>query len=309
MSKSLGNVVDPVELLKPVEEGGGGYSSDTLRYFLCREATWGADLTFMPAGMEERHNTELADTLGNLVHRATNLCNKYDGGLVADCETDVIFDLTELTEDSEDAFAEFRIADACEAAVQALRDTNKYITDKEPWKMKDDVPGRTRVVKSTLEAVYVVAHFLSPYIPDATGKIFERLNAPARTIKELSPGFNNLKVGTKITVGEILFAKFEKKDKEAKPVPVPKAKPGKAPKAAPSAAPSAAPAPAASGGDLGALEAAITAQGLKVREVKTAGADKAAIEAEVAALLKLKADFAAAGGVLPDAKSSKKKKK
>lgn len=64
--------------------------------------------------MEQRHNSELADVLGNLVHRATNLCQKYDDGQVADCETDLIFDVKELIEDTEDAYAEFRIQDASE---------------------------------------------------------------------------------------------------------------------------------------------------------------------------------------------------
>jgi len=66
------------------------------------------------------------------------------------------------------------------------------------------------VVKSTLEAVYVLAHFMSPMIPDATDKIFERLGTEPRKIKDLSPKFDNLAVGTLITVGEVLFTKFEK---------------------------------------------------------------------------------------------------
>ena len=103
------------------------------------------------------------------------------------------------------------------SSLDAVRATNKYITDMEPWKMKDDPVGRTRVVKSTLEAVYVLAHFMAPYIPDAVAKIFERLGTKPRPIKELSPKFNNLAVGTEIKVGEVLFVKFEKEgDKKGK---------------------------------------------------------------------------------------------
>jgi len=199
-------VVDPVEMMKT-------YSSDTFRYFVCRECSWGSDLTWSTDSMEERHNSELADMLGNLVHRATNLCKKYDDSRVAECQAEPIFDLHELIEDSEEAFAEFRLQDGVEAAADALRATNKYITDMEPWKMKDDVAGRTRVVKSTLEAVYVLAHFMAPYIPDATDKIFARLNTPQTTLKKLSTKFDNLKVGTTIDVGDVLFVKFEKKKK------------------------------------------------------------------------------------------------
>ena len=88
-----------------------------------------------------------------------------------------------------------------------------------------------------MEAVYVLAHFMAPYIPDATDQIFARLNTPPTTMKKLSPQFNNLKVslssslspshsthnpnhtlkvGTTIDVGEVLFVKFDKKDKEKK---------------------------------------------------------------------------------------------
>jgi len=158
----------------------------------------------------QRHNVELADVLGNLVNRATNLCKKYDDSKVAECAADIVFDVKELIEDTEGAFAEFRLQDASELAMDALRTTNKYITDKAPWKMKDDPAGRTVVVKSVLEAVYVLAHFMMPYIPDAAKAIFDDLNTPARTIQQLSPNFDNLAVGTEVAVGRILFSKFEK---------------------------------------------------------------------------------------------------
>jgi len=86
--------------------------------------------------------------LGNLVHRATNLVGKYDDGKVAACDSDIIFDLNELIEDTEEAFVEYRLQDAAEAAADAVRATNKYITDMEPWKMKADPVGRTKVLKS-----------------------------------------------------------------------------------------------------------------------------------------------------------------
>ena len=160
--------------------------------------------------MMQRHNTELADILGNLVHRATNLCVKYDGGKVVDCDSDIVFDLDELIDDVEGAFAEFRIHDAAEHVLEAVRTLNKYIQDKAPWGMKNDEVGRTKVVQTTIQCVYVLAHFMYPFIPASMDLIFERLSTPVQTIKTLSPSFNNLAVGTDVTVGCILFTKFEK---------------------------------------------------------------------------------------------------
>jgi len=214
MSKSLGNVVDPVHTLASV-------SSDTFRWFIMRECTFGDDLTWSSDSMEQRHNVELADTFGNLVQRATSLCKQHDNSRVAACAADIVFDVKELVDDVEGAFAEFRLQDASEVILDAIRTTNKYITDKEPWKMKEDPAGRTKVVKSVLEAVYILAHFMCPFIPLSAQTIFERLNTPARTIKMLSVGFDNLTIGTEISTGATeefpkgkpLFEKFEKKGK------------------------------------------------------------------------------------------------
>ena len=93
--------------------------------------------------------------------------------------------------------------------MEAVRDTNKYLTDRAPWHMKDDPKGREVVVRTSLEAIYVLALFLSPYIPVAAEKICEKLHTPIIPLKQLRTNFQNLKPGTQIDVGEILFSKLE----------------------------------------------------------------------------------------------------
>ena len=89
MSKSLGNVIDPHEQLDK-------YSSDTFRFYLAYASPFGGDVPFNEDSMIMMHNAELADTLGNLVHRATNLTTKYCGGMIPDVEPEPCFDYVRL---------------------------------------------------------------------------------------------------------------------------------------------------------------------------------------------------------------------
>jgi methionyl-tRNA synthetase len=107
-----------------------------------------------------------------------------------------------------------------------VKDTNKYLTDKAPWNMKNDAASQAVVVRSTLEAIYVAAHYLAPFIPAAADTIFVRLNTPPRPLWALGAGFANLAVGTPVLSGDILFAKFEPKAPEAS-APPPARKPAK----------------------------------------------------------------------------------
>ena len=111
---------------------------------------------------------------------------------------------------------------ACELAINAVKDTNKYITDTAPWSIKDDTHRKSVIVRSTLEAIYAAAHFLAPYIPAAAATIFERLGTPPRLLWQLGAGFDLLTAGTPVKSGDVLFAKFEAKPPEAAPAPAPK---------------------------------------------------------------------------------------
>ena len=79
------------------------------------------------------HNSDLADVMGNLVHRATNLCSKNCGGAMPSCAVDVVFDVAALRVQTELAIKSFEVRRCCELAINAMKDTNKYLTDSAPW--------------------------------------------------------------------------------------------------------------------------------------------------------------------------------
>ena len=217
MSKSIGNVVDPLDVLAKC-------TPDTFRYYLTRGAVYGSDVPYSEDVLQTMHNADLADTLGNLVHRAANLCLRFCGGAVPDVPVDVVFDVEQLRASTERLFAGLALQQACEAAINAVKETNKYLTDKAPWHMKEDGAGKAVVVRSVLEATYILAHFLAPYIPAATEAIFSRLATPPRPIWRLQPDFVHLAPGTPVQSGDVLFVKFEPKAAEADVAP---AKPAK----------------------------------------------------------------------------------
>jgi methionyl-tRNA synthetase len=222
MSKSIGNVVDPNDVLKR-------FSSDTFRYYLMRCGVYGADVPFSEPAMIAIHNADLADVIGNLVHRVTNLCKKNCGGIIPDCASENVFSVGVLRAKSEAAMSRFNIQGACELAIEAIKCTNKYLTDSAPWAVKGEGAEERKsvIIKSTLEAVYVAMHFLQPYVPKACGLVFEKLGVPAVKIWELKPFGENVPIGATVAIGDVLFAKFEaeKIEVKKKAAPVPKAQP------------------------------------------------------------------------------------
>ena len=229
MSKSIGNVVDPMDVLTR-------YSSDTFRYYLMRGGVYGSDIPFSETALTLTHNSDLADVLGNLVHRATNLCSKNCGGAVpvmGEGEIEPVVDVAALRAHTELAMRAFETHRACELAINAVKEANKYLTESAPWAVKGEGAERRKavIIRSVLEAAYVAAHFLAPFIPDAAEAIFAKLGTPAQPIWRLKKGAN-LAAGAKVAVGDILFAKHEvagesgesgekKKEKAAK-APAPK---------------------------------------------------------------------------------------
>lgn len=223
MSKSVGNVIDPHDLLDK-------YPCDSIRWYSIRAASYGADLKFSEKAMSQMHNAELLENLGNLVNRGTNLCQKYCDGKVPDVKipagTPMPFDLETLVRDVDAAMKTFGTGEASRKIVAASASANKWIADHEPWKMKDDrAEERTVVLRLLLDCLYVLGHFFAPFTPKAAGAIFEKLGTQPMAICNLNPNFENLKAGTKVSVGDVLFGLFEiesaaeqaKPQKEQKP--------------------------------------------------------------------------------------------
>lgn len=214
MSKSLGNVVDPHDMLDL-------YPVDTFRWYMCREAPYGGELNFNPQSLMDRHNSDLCDTLGNLVHRATNLCKKYCDGVVPDVENvsnsgedgkvfTGIVDFKKVRNDYLSKMDGFELEGGASLAMAEFRNVNGFLTEKAPWHMKGDENAVQRqiIVRATLEAVYALAHLLLPFVPDGSKKIFEKLNTEPVILTDLNADLRNLTVGKAIKVGDVLYTKL-----------------------------------------------------------------------------------------------------
>jgi methionyl-tRNA synthetase len=216
MSKSWGNVVDPVQMLKT-------HSADTLRYFMLREGSFGSDFSFSEASLLDRHDSELAANLGNLASRGLSLCVQYCGGKVPSEEATQLFDPKELAAKVEKEFSALQIQSAIQEVFAQLSAVNKWLTDSAPWHLKgDDALAKKRgVVRTLLESLYIASHFIAPFMPNAIGDLFERLgNKPVSIPELLKGGWSNLKVDSVVTSGAAMFprigdSRFVKKEKAA----------------------------------------------------------------------------------------------
>jgi len=205
MSKSVGNVVDPHDMLDK-------YSVDTFRWYLCKESPYGGELSFSEESLRTMHNADLCDTLGNLVHRATNLCDKFCAGVVPDVPppAKMPIDFNSIRETFINKLDNFELDAGASLAIAAFRDVNGFLTEAAPWHLKGDEHEESRqiIVRAVLESVYALAHLLVPYIPEGAEKIFLKLNTPPTSLLDLKADLRNLRAGTKVLIGEVLYAKL-----------------------------------------------------------------------------------------------------
>lgn len=203
MSKTLGNVVDPLHYANT-------YGSDALRYFLVREIPTTDDGDFSHGRFVDVVNSELANGLGNLVNRVTMMTEKYfEGKVPVVCDGGVVAHrLGELAGDYHKAFDRFDIKIACEVLKNVVDFGNKYIDDKKPWAMAkagDDELGD--VMYNLLELVRFVAVLSSVFIPKGANKIFDQLSVVDEGLTSLQWGY--LKEGAAINSAGSLFPRIE----------------------------------------------------------------------------------------------------
>ena len=166
MSKSLGNVVDPFELADQ-------YSPDALRYYLLREIPFGLDGNYTDAGFEARFNGDLANDLGNLVHRSLSMLEKYHGGVVPPCgpegplEADLKAVAVAYAPKAREAMVNFDFPTTLSAAWDLVKRANKYVEESAPWKVAKD--GDTErlgtIMYSLMESLRVTAITIAPFLP------------------------------------------------------------------------------------------------------------------------------------------------
>ena len=178
MGKSLGNVVDPLELLKK-------YDSDVVRYSLLRCSVFD-DSDYSEDFLIERNNNELANDLGNLVSRVLTLCEKFYGGNLKKTKDDGLF--KELKIDNIGKyFDSYELHLALAEVWKFINTANKYVNDKEPWKNEDD---RKKVLYNLLESLRVISIFISPFMPETSERINNQLGVGIGLLEDIKFGWH-----------------------------------------------------------------------------------------------------------------------
>lgn len=165
MSKSLGNVVDPYDLINQ-------FPNDTIRYYMLRSISSGQDGKVSFAGVKERHNNELANEFGNLVNRAVKLSLKRIGSSIDASSHELEFNLAEETVTAVKSHMAHNMHHlAIDSIWEGVSRLNTYLNDKEPWRIKDDPKKFGDVMYTSLHGVYVLGTLFTPFLPEAAAKI------------------------------------------------------------------------------------------------------------------------------------------
>ncbi len=214
MSKSKGNVLYADDLVD-------FFGVDAVRYFVLHEMPFENDGVITWELMVERLNSDLANTLGNLVNRTISMSNKYFGGIVSDkgvageADEDLKAVVTGTYDKVCAKMADLRVADAMTEIFALFKRCNKYIDETEPWVLAKDEAKKDRlatVLYHLAESIMVGASLLEPYMPATAKKIAEQLNAPLRGFDTLRE-FGKYPDGNKVTEKpEILFARLDIKE-------------------------------------------------------------------------------------------------
>lgn len=218
MSKSKGNVLYADELVD-------FFGVDAVRYFVLHEMPFENDGVITWELMVERMNSELANTLGNLVNRTISMSNKYFDGVVTNtnvCETvdeDLKATATGAVDKVTEKMEDLRVADAMTEIFSLFKRLNKYIDETMPWALAKEEDKRDRlatVLYNLVEGICMGATLLEPFMPETTERILSQLNASKRGLNELKE-FGLYQSGSKVTdKPEILFARLDIKEVLAK---------------------------------------------------------------------------------------------
>lgn len=210
MSKTLGNTIDPNEL---VDE----YGSDATRYLIVSQFGFGTDGDIARERFDDIYNAHLAGGLGNLVARVAAMTDKNCEGVVMEHEISDVFEIQTYWNQYNEAFGAYRIDEALKVVWKLIDAANKYLEEQKPWEVaKDDLKAAQVTLKTILETVRHIGLMVMPYMPDVADKIFEILGYNAAEYKEQNmvdlTSWGLLENGNKVTKGIYLFPRIEKKE-------------------------------------------------------------------------------------------------
>ena len=210
MSKSKGNVIYADDLIKL-------FGVDAVRYYLLSEMPFANDGSITFEAMIERFNSDLANTLGNLVNRTIAMNNKYFGGIVQSpvAKTDLDKELEDFCFETmakvEKNIDTFHMSDCLEAVINLAKRCNKYIDETTPWALAKNEEDKERlgtVLYNLLESIRFIAVLLTPFMPDTAKAIFAQMNCDIDTYDSLD-SFGKLKAGTKLSEATPLFVRVD----------------------------------------------------------------------------------------------------